>query len=137
MINESTEIEATISQLDFILCSVQQEFTKDPNGFFAKDHISSLGKYIQIVANLCTSLNLSDYNELQQHLKNSTFFDLQNRWNNFLSELDHQSIISSSYPSELLPGIQLLNVNNNKWIDLKDIYTNHDRNLFVFLRHLA
>lgn len=137
MINECTEIEATISQLDFILCSVQQEFTKDPNGFFAKDHISSLGKYIQIVANLCTSLNLSDYNELQQHLKNSTFFDLQNRWNNFLSELDHQSIISSSYPSELLSGIQLLNVNNNKWIDLKDIYTNHDRNLFVFLRHLA
>ncbi|CAF0868092.1 unnamed protein product [Rotaria sp. Silwood1] len=131
--NKSKIIEDAICQLNSILSSAHEQFISNPNDFFSQDRISSLGKYISILSNLCNLLNLSGYDELKQHLENSSFSNLRTRWNNFLSELDNQSILSSSYPSTLPSDVQLLNVNNNELIDLKNIYTNHDRNLFVFL----
>jgi hypothetical protein len=136
--NESVIIEDTISQLNLILSSVQSQYVFDPVGFVSHDGISSLGKYISIVSNLCHLLNLSGYEELKEYLENPAFSDLRTRWNNFLSELDNQSILSSSSPTSLPSDVQLVNINNNnELINLKSIYTNHDRTLFVFLRHLA
>ncbi|CAF1012205.1 unnamed protein product [Rotaria sordida] len=117
--NTSTIIEDSISQLNSILSTAHEQFISNPNDFFSQDRISSLGKYISILVNLCNLLNLSDYNELKQHLENSSFSDLRIRWNNFLSEVDNQSILSSSYPSTLPSDIQLLNINNDELIDLK------------------
>ncbi|CAF2521458.1 unnamed protein product [Rotaria sp. Silwood2] len=117
--NKSIIIEDTISQLNSILSSAHEQFTSDPNDFFSQDRISSLGKYISILTNACHLLNMSGYDELKQHLENSSFSDLRTRWNNFLSELDNQSILSSSYPSTLPSDVQLLNINNNELIDLK------------------
>jgi hypothetical protein len=135
--NESAVIENTISQLNSILSSALNQFNSDPNDFLAQDGISSLGKYISIVTNLCHLLHLSNFNELKEHLEKSSFSDLRTRWNNFLSELDSQSTLSCSYPTSLPSDIQLLDVKNNELISLESIYTNHDRTLFVFLRHLA
>jgi len=135
--NESEVTDNTISQLNSILSSAQNQFNSDPDGFFAQDCISSLGKYIPIVTNFCYLLNLSGYDELKEHFKNPSFSTLRTQWNNFLSELDNQSILSSSYPTSLPSDIQLLDVNNNELINLEKIYSSHDRTLFVFLRHLA
>jgi hypothetical protein len=135
--NQSVIIENTISQLNSILSSTQEQFTADSDGFFAQNGISSLGKYISIVTNLCYQLNLSSYDELKEYLEKPLFSDLRIRWNNFLFELDNQSVLSSLHPTSLPSDIQLLDVNNNELIDLEKIYTNHDRTLFVFLRHLA
>jgi hypothetical protein len=135
--NKCVIIENTISQLNSILSSTQDQFNSDPNSFLAQNGISSLGKYISIVTNLCYLLNLSGYDELKKYLEKPFFSDLRTRWNNFLYELDNQSVLSSSYPAALPSDIQLLNVNNNELINLESIYANHDRTLFVFLRHLA
>lgn len=135
--NQSVVIENTISQLNTILSSAQEQFNSDPDAFFAQNGISSLGKYISIVTNLYYQLKLSGYDELKEYLENPSFSDLRIRWNNFLSELDNQSALPSSHPISLPSDVQLLDVNNNELIDLEKIYTNHDRTLFVFLRHLA
>ena len=135
--NQSIAIENTISQLNSILSSAQEQFNSNPDAFFAQDGISSLGKYISIVANLCHLLNLSSYDELKEHLDNASFFDLRTRWNNFLSKLDSQSVLSSSHPTSLPSDVQLLDVANGELVDLRSIYANADRTLFVFLRHLA
>ena len=135
--NKSGIIEDTISELNSILTSVQDQYRSDSDSFLSHDGISPLGKYISIVANLCRLLNLSGYDELKEYLKGPSFSDLRTRWNNFLSEIDNQSALSSSFPSSLPSDVQLLNVDDNQWINLENIYTNHDRTLFVFLRHLA
>jgi hypothetical protein len=135
--NESDIVEDTISQLNSILVSVQNQYGSDPDGFLSQDGISSLGKYISIVANLYHVLHLSGYDELKEYLETPSFSDLRTRWDKFLSEVDNQSVLSSSYPSSLPLNVQLLNVDNNELVDLESTYTNHDRTLFVFLRHLA
>jgi len=135
--NKSVIIEDTISQLNSILSSAQEQFNVDPNSFLSQNGISSLGKYIPIVSNLFHVLNLSDYNELKEYLENPSFSDLRIRWDQFLSELDKQSVLSTSYPTSLPSDVQLLNADNNELTNLESIYTNHDRNLFIFLRHLA
>lgn len=135
--DRSVLIENALSQLNTILSSTQERFSADPDDFLAHDKISALGKYISIVADLCHSLGLSTYDQLKEHLQMPAFSDLRIRWNDFLSKLDNQSILSSSYPTSLPSDIQLLDVDNNQMIDLKDLYTNDDRTLCVFLRHLA
>jgi hypothetical protein len=135
--NEFDITDNTISQLNSILSSAQNQFNSDPNDFIAQDCISSLSKYISIVTNSCYLLNLSSYDKLKEYFKNPSFSALRTRWNYFLSEVDNQSILSSSYPTSLPSDVQLLDVNNNELINLESIYASHDRTLFVFLRHLA
>lgn len=135
--DQSILIEDTISRLNSILSSAEKQFADDPDGFLARDGISSFGKYISIVADLCHSLKLCNYDELKEHLQKTTFSDLRIRWNDFLSKVDHQSVLSSTYPASLPLDVQLLDVDSNTMIDLADVYQNDDRTLFVFLRHLA
>ncbi len=135
--NKSVVIENSISQLNSILSSAQDQFNSDPHEFVVQDGIPSLGKYISIVTNLCYSLNLSGYDQLKEYLENPSFSDLRSRWNNFLSKLDNQSVLSPSYPTSLPSDVQLLNVDTNEWISVESIYASYDRTLFVFLRHLA
>ena len=135
--NPSVIVENTISQLNSILSSAHEQFAASPDAFFSQNGISSLGKYISIVTNLCYQLNLSSYDQLKEYLEYPSFSDLRTRWDEFLSELDNQSTLSSSHPTSLPTGVQVLDVNSNEWVDLEKLYTNHDRTLLVFLRHLA
>lgn len=135
--NQSDIIEETVFKLNSILSSAHEQFISEPNRFFSEDHISSLAQYISIVANLCNSLNLSGFEELKPYLESSSFASLRTRWDHFLSELDNQSLISSSNPSSVPSDLQVLDIHNNELINFDKIYNKHDRNLFVFLRHLA
>ena len=135
--NKSVILEDAISELNSILSSAQEQYNCDPYGFLSQGGIVSLGRYITVVANLCHSLEFSNCNELNHHLKNSSFSDLQLRWNNFVSELGNQSILLPSYPTSMPSNMQLLNADSNELINLEDIYRDHDRTLLVFLRHLA
>ena len=130
-------LEKTIGQLNVLLSSVQDQYTTDGHGFFARDEISSLGKYISIVADLFRSLDLSHDDQWKPYLEVPSFANLRARWNDFLSQLDDQPVLSSSSPHSVPSDLQLLNIATNQPIALRDIYSNHDRTLFVFLRHLA
>lgn len=135
--DQSSLIDEIISQLNAILSSAEEQFDDDPDGFLARDGISSFGKYISIVTELCHSLKLCNCEELKEHLQKTNFADLRIRWNDFLSKVDHQSVLSSSYPTSVPSDIQLLDIDRNEMINLEDLYKNNDRTLFVFLRHLA
>ncbi len=130
-------IEKTVGQLHTLLSSVQDQYTADRHGFFEREEISSLGKYISIVADLFHSLHLSQEDQWKPCLEASSFVNLRARWNDFLSELDDQPVLPSSSPHALPLDLQLLNVATNQPIALTDIYSKHERTLFVFLRHLA
>lgn len=127
-------IEEAIGQLNGLLTAVEEEYTTDPAGFFARDRISSLGKFISIVSELCRSLGWTNTSPLKE---NPSFVDLGIRWANFLSKLDQQSVSSASSPSCLPSTSQLFDIQRNDWIDVERLYTNHERTLLVFLRHLA
>ena len=131
-------LEKTVGQLDALLSSVRDQYTTDTHGFFARDEISSLGKYITIVADLFRSLDLFDVDQWKPYLELPSLANLRARWNDFLNELDDQpAVLPLSSPHSLPSDLQLLNVATNQSIALRDIYSNHERTLFVFLRHLA
>ena len=94
--NKSIIVKDTIDQLNSILCAAQEQFSSNSQEFFSQNYISSFSKYIPIVTNLCHVLNVSGIDEIKQHLEDSSFTDLQVRWNNFLSKLDMKPLLSSS-----------------------------------------
>ena len=130
-------IDETVSKLNSILIFVEENFTVDRTDFFRNNRIFSLGKYIPIVSDLFHSLKLTEYEQLKNYFKISSFNDLRTRWNNFLLKIDEQKLLTCSQPTNLPIDVQLFSANTGQWIDLNKIYSNHQRTLFVFLRHLA
>lgn len=76
-------IDETVSKLNSILIFVEENFTVDRTDFFRNNRIFSLGKYIPIVSDLFHSLKLTEYEQLKNYFKISSFNDLRTRWNKF------------------------------------------------------
>lgn len=135
--DSSVILNDSLSQLNSILSSTKEEYLSNRSAFFSEEKISSLGKYISIVTDLYHSLQLTKIDQLKDYFSNPSFSDLRRRWDEFLAELDENPVISSSNPRLMPSKMELFSVNENQSVDIEQLYSNDDRTLFVFLRHLA